>query len=80
MDKRMTTGRRTRLMAGTLAMFAGLVTLGGPIILAEHYAQTGAGGNASGYYAVEQTRQCACPETRNSRTASASSRGSVENS
>lgn len=48
-----------RAMAGTVAVLATLLTMGGSLILAEHYAQTGASREASGYYAAEQTRQAA---------------------
>jgi len=54
-----TTSRQTRSMAGTVAVLATLLTMGGSLILAEHYAQTGASRDASGYYAAEQTRQAA---------------------
>lgn len=48
-----------RAMAGTVAVLATLLTMGGSLILAEHYAQTGASRDASGYHAAEQTRQAA---------------------
>ena len=55
MNTAMTT--QIRAMAGTVAVLATLLTMGGSLILAEHYAQTGASRDASGYYAAEQTRQ-----------------------
>lgn len=80
MKTMMTASKRTQWIAGTVAVLASLLTVGGPLVLAEHYAQTGAGGDASGYYAVAQARRCACPAGGNSRTAGAAARRNVEHS
>ena len=80
MKTALTTNRQTRWLAGAIAGLASLFTLGGPLILAEHYAQTGASREASGYYAAEQTRRIGCPDNRNLRTAAVSPRRAADNS
>jgi hypothetical protein len=52
-----------------VAALATLLTMGGSLTLAEHYAQTGANQDASGYYATVQTRRIGCPDNGDSRTA-----------
>lgn len=76
----MTTSRQTQWMAGMVAALATLLTMGGSLILAEYYAQTGASRDASGYYAAEQAGRIDCPDTGNSRTAVVSPRRAAENS
>ena len=76
----MTRSRQTQWMAGLVAALATVFTAGGPLMLAEHYARTGASGNASGYYATEQARRIACSDPGDSRTPVPSARRSAENS
>jgi hypothetical protein len=71
----MTTSRQTQWIAGTVAALATLLTMGGSLTLAEHYAQTGASRDASGYYAAQQARRIGCSDNGNSRTAVVSLRG-----
>lgn len=78
MKAAMKTGNRTQWTAATVAVLASLLTIGGPLLLADHYAQTGAGGEASGYYVAEQTRRSACPDNGNSPTAAVSKRADVQ--
>lgn len=60
------TGKRAQWIAGIVAVLASLLTVGGPLMLAEHYASTGASADASGYdYAAERSRLCAGPDLRN---------------
>jgi hypothetical protein len=80
MNAALMTGKRTQWTAGTAAVLAGLLTVGGPLLLAEHYAQAGASEDPSGYHVAEQARRGACPDIRNSRTAFVAPRRSVENS
>jgi hypothetical protein len=68
----MTTSRQMQWMAAMVAALATLLTMGGSLTLAEHYAQTGASQDASGYYAAGQARRVGCSGNRNSRTAAAS--------
>lgn len=76
----LTTSRGTQWMAGTVAALATLFTMGGSLSLAEHYAQTGASWDASGYYAAEQNRRISCSRNGNMRTAAVSPRRGAENS
>ena len=69
-----TTSRQTQWMAGMFAAMATLLTMGGSLILAEHYAQTGASRNASGYYAAGQAGRISCSDNGNSRIAVVSRR------
>lgn len=69
MNTAMSTRNRIQWTAGTIAVLASLLTVGGPLMLAEHYAQTGSSGHGSGYYAAEQTRRSVCRDNGNSRTA-----------
>ncbi len=80
MNAVMTTSRPTRLLAGTVAALATTLALGGPLGLAEHYAQSGASGDASGYYATVQNRRLNCADNGNSRAVVISPRSSAENS
>jgi len=80
MNAMMTTSRHTQWLAGVVATLATLLTAGGPLMLAEHYAQTGASWNASGYHATEQTRRIACSDQGNARTPAVSARRGAENS
>ncbi len=79
MNTAMTTSRQTQWLAGTVAALATLFTMGGSLILAEHYAQTGARWDASGYYAAEQTRRLGCMGNGDSRSAVISRRRAAEN-
>jgi hypothetical protein len=76
----MRTSRQTQWIAGTLAALATLITIGGSLTLAEHYARTGASGDASGYYAARQARRIGCADNGNLRTAVVSSQRGAENS
>jgi hypothetical protein len=76
----MTTSRQTQWIAGMVAALATLLTMGGSLTLAEHYAQTGASQDASGYYAAVQTRRIGCPDNGNSRTAEVSPWRAAKNS
>jgi hypothetical protein len=74
------TMQRTRLLAGTIAMMGCMLSIGGSLLLAEHYAQAGANGGSSGYHAALQVRRCECPEVRAARTTAASTLCGVANS
>lgn len=76
----MTTGRQAQWIAVTVAALGTLLTLGGSLTLAEHYAQTGAGPDASGYYAARQATRIICPDNGNIRTAVIARRRGAENS
>ncbi len=80
MKTAMMTSRRTQWIAGTVAALATSLTVGGSLTLAEHYAQAGAGRDASGYYAARQARGIGCPDNGNLRTAVVSPRRGAENS
>lgn len=80
MNTAMTTSWKTQSIAAMVAALATLLTAGGPLMLAEHYAQTGASSNASGYYASEQTRRIACADPESSRNSVVSTRRSANNS
>jgi hypothetical protein len=80
MKTEMITSRQTQCIAGTVAALATLLTMGGTLTLAEHYARTGASRDASGYYAAKQARRIDCPDKGNVRTAVVSSRRGAENS
>lgn len=71
------TSRQTRWTAALVAALATLLTMGGPLTLAEHYARTGADWSASGYYAVGNTRRIACPADRDANTAAVTARPGV---
>ena len=73
----MTTNRQTQWMVGMVAALAALLTMGGSLTLAEHYAQTGASGYASGYHAAEQARRIGCSDNGTSRAAAVSLRRDV---
>ncbi|MFA6311527.1 MAG: hypothetical protein WCV99_06395 [Sterolibacterium sp.] len=80
MNTVMTMSRQTRWTASVVAALATLLTAGGPLMLAEHYAQIGASWNASGYYASAQSRGIACSDQGDSRIPVTSTRRSAENS
>lgn len=75
-----TTRRQMQWLAGTVAALAAFGTMGGTLSLAEHYAQTGASRQPSGYYAAEQARRLRCPDKASVRAAVASPRRGAENS
>lgn len=76
----MTPSRQTQCVAGTVAALATLLTLGGSLTLAEHYARAGASRDASGYYAATQATRIGCADSGNLRTAVVSPRRGAENS
>ena len=76
----MTAKRQAQWLAGTVAILGTLLTIGGPLILAEHYAQNGANWDASSDYAAEQTRRIAGQDSGNASTVTVSIRHGVENS
>ena len=80
MNTVMTPNRRTKWLAGMAAALGTLLTIGGPLTLAEHYAQSGARWEASGYYATQQSRRITCSDNGNIRTADASPRRGAANS
>lgn len=75
-----TTSRPMQWLAGTAAALASSLTMGGSLGLAEHYAQTGASLEPSGYYAAERTRRIGCPDKANLRAGLTSPRRGAENS
>ena len=75
----MTTSRQMQWMAGMVAALGTLITMGGSLSLAEHYAQTGANRDASGYHAAGQARRVGCSNNGTSRTAAVSPRRGGEN-
>ena len=75
-----TTSRQMQWIAGTFAALATLLTMGGSLTLAQHYAQTGASRDPSGYYATGQVRRIDCPDKGNVLTAVVSPRRGAENS
>jgi len=64
----MRTSRQTRWAVGVVAALATLLTAGGPLMLAEHYAQSGPSWDASVYHATAQTRRVACSPDVEPRT------------
>jgi hypothetical protein len=76
----MTTNRKMQWMAAMVAALATVLTMGGSMTLAAHYAKAGARPDASGYYAAGQARRAGCPGNRNSRTAEASLRDAARTS
>ena len=78
MNAPMTARKQTQWMAGTVAVLGSLLTVGGQLMLAEHYSQTGASADASGYYVAGRLRVCAYKDIRNSRSVFA--QPSAENS
>jgi len=69
MKPAMAMNKPTRLLAGMAAMMGTLLTFGGPLALAEHYAQAGAAGNPGGYSATLTTTRVVCPNPEHPRTA-----------
>lgn len=80
MNTVMTTSRQTQLTAGVVAALATLFTAGGPLMLAEHYARTGANWDASGYHATERTKRIVCSDQGDARGLGVSARSGAENS
>lgn len=56
----MTASRQTQWIAVAGALVATMLTAGSPLILAEHYAKSGASWDTSGYYAADQARSNNC--------------------
>lgn len=76
----MMTSRQTHWIAGTVAALAASLTMGGSLALAQHYAQTGTGWDASGYYADARTGRIGYPGRGNPRPAVVSLRRAADNS
>lgn len=76
----MNTRQRAQLLAGTMAIMGCMFSIGGSLLLAEHYAQTGASGGGSGYYAAIQARRNGCPEVAAARTAAVAVLRGLDNS
>lgn len=70
----MTTSRKTRCLASLFALLATSLTLGGSLLLAGHYARTGASPDASDYYAAGHLRRIDCAGNGNPRAAAATAR------
>ncbi len=70
----MTTSRKTRCLASLFALLATSLTLGGSLLLAGHYAQTGASLDTSDYYAAGHPRRIDCADNGNPHTAVATAR------
>ena len=72
MKTAMAVNKSTQWLAGMAAIAATLLTVGGSLTLAEHYAQTGAAGNPDGYAATQMTHMATrgnCPADDKPRTA-----------
>lgn len=65
----MSTSWQAQWMAGMAAALATTLTMGGSLILAEHYAQAGASPDASGYYATGPNQRIACADKGKPRIA-----------
>ena len=72
----MTTSRKTRCLASLFAVLATSLTLGGSLLLAGHYAQTGASLDASDYYAAGHSRRIDCSDSGNARAVATARRAS----
>ena len=70
----MTTSRKAQWTASLFAVLATSLTLGGSLLLAGHYAQTGASLDASDYYAAVHSRRIDCSDRGNARAAVATPR------
>jgi len=68
----MTTSRKMQGMAAVVAALASLLTMGGSMTLAAHYAKAGANPDTSSYYAAGQVRRNSCPDNRKFGTAETS--------
>ncbi|MBI3524170.1 MAG: hypothetical protein HY066_06530 [Betaproteobacteria bacterium] len=69
MKTALTVNRRTQWLASAVAALGTLLTVGGPLMLAQHYAQAGASGDASGYYVKTHAKRIVCSDNGNIRTA-----------
>ena len=72
-----TLNKQAQWLAGIVATIATVLVVGGPLTLAEHYAQTGADWSASGYYAGGNARRIACPADRDAKTVAVVARPGV---
>lgn len=54
MQTAMRSTRKTQWIAGAVAVIATVLTMGGPLVLAEHYSQTGSSQEESGYHTSQQ--------------------------
>jgi len=70
----MATSRKTQCLASLFALLATSLMLGGSLLLAERYAQTGASLDASDYYAAQHTRRIGCSDNGNARAAMVTAR------
>jgi hypothetical protein len=70
----LTTSRKTQCLASLFALLATSLTLGGSLLLAGHYAQTGASLDASDYYAAGHLRRLDCADNGNPRVVVATAR------
>lgn len=73
--------KSTQWLAGMAAIAATLLTVGGSLTLAEHYAQTGAAGNPDGYAATRMTHMATrsnCPADDKPRTAANTDRRAAQ--
>ena len=80
MKSLMTARRQTQWIAVAGALVATLLTAGSPLILAEHYAKSGASWDASGYYAAGQARSSACKDNSKFSAEAVSPRRGTKNS
>jgi len=80
MNTVMTTSRWAQGMVAVVAALAALLTAGSPLMLAEHYARTGASRDASGYYASASARRIVCSDQGESGTPAVSTRSGAKNS
>ena len=69
MKTAMDMNKPTQWFAGMAAMTATLFTVGGPLALADHYAQTGAIKNPDAYLATQMAKRITCPNPELTRTA-----------
>jgi hypothetical protein len=70
----LTMRRTTRCLASLFALLGASLTLGGSLLLAGYYAQTGASLEGSYYYAAGQPRHIDCADNGNPRAAVATPR------
>ena len=84
MKTAMAVNKSTQWIAGMAAITATLLTVGGPLTLAEHYAQAGAAGNPDGYAATRMTQMTHmatrgnCPADDKPRTAANTDRRAAQ--
>ncbi len=69
METTIAVNKPTQWLAGMAAIVATLLTFGGPLALAEHYARTGAALNPAGYSVAQVATRSNCPTLEKPRTA-----------